>query len=164
MPEIRLARLKAALPIVNPDGTPTVNFVTDWQRHCEQIEANDAANDALDQTQSDALDILDETVVKANACYAVLGPGAYAISTSQTLPEDCRTAIVDTTAGVVTLTLNPVASSLSDIVVKKINAGANNVVVDGNGAETIDGAATLSWNTQYQSYTLRPALGAWHVI
>lgn len=34
------------------------------------------------------------------------------------------------------------------------NAAANNITIDGSGAETIDGAATLVMNTNYQSVTL----------
>lgn len=161
MPELRLKRLIAAEPIVNPDGTPTLAHVIAHQRFCEAIEANDAANDALDQTQSDALDILDETVAKASACYNELGPGFYEFTTSATLPEDCRTAAVDCTGGAVTLTLNPVADQLSDLVFVKTDATANAMTVDASGAETISGAATASTTTQWATIKLRPALTYW---
>jgi hypothetical protein len=133
-------------------------------RQATLIEQALDANDELDATQQAALDALNTTTERANACYEELGPGAYAFDASATLPDDCRTAIVDTTAGAVTLTLLPVADCISDVVVKKTNAGANNVVIEGDGAETIDGAANVTFNTQYESRTLRPALGAWHLV
>lgn len=160
----RLPRLDARLQIVDAQGKPTLIHQRLIDRSATLIEQALDANDELDATQTAALDALNETTEKANACYEVLGPGAYSITTTQTIPEDCRTALVDTTAGAVTLTLLPVADCLADIVVKKVNAGANNVIIEGDGAETIDGAANITFNTQYQAHTLRPALGAWHRI
>ena len=161
---LTLPRLARSLRIVNQDGTPNIQMIQWWHAVASATEANDADNDELDATQEAALDALNGLVPKINAAYELVGPGAYAFTTTSTLPDDCRTAIVDTTAGAVTLTLQPVAISVGDIVVKKTNAGANNVVIEGDGAETIDGAANVSFNTQYESRTLRPALGAWHLI
>jgi hypothetical protein len=160
----RLPRLDARNKIIETNGQPTFGFQRWWQDFAEKIETALDANDALDATQEAALDALEDTTNKANACYEELGPGAYAFTASATLPDDCRTAIVDTTAGAVTLTLLPVAGYLSDIVFKKTNAGANNLVIEGDGAETIDGVANVTFNAQYASRTLRPALGAWHVV
>jgi hypothetical protein len=134
---LTLPRLARSLRIVNPDGTPNIQMIQWWHAVATATEQNDADNDALDASQDEA---------------------------SATLPEDCRTAIVDTTAGAVTLTLLPVADCLSDVTVKKTNAGANNVVIEGDGSETIDGAANVTFNTQYASRTIRPAQGAWHLI
>jgi hypothetical protein len=161
---LKLPRIAPKLPIVQPTGAATMQFIQWQHRYASEIEASAAAQDATNATQTEALNVLNALVPKINAAYELVGPGAYAFSASATLPEDCRTAIVDTTAGAVTLTLQPVASCLGDIVVKKVNAGANNVVIDGHGAETIDGAATVSFNTQYASRMIRPALGAWHLI
>jgi hypothetical protein len=161
---LTLPRLARSLRIVNPDGTPNIQMIQWWHAVATATEQNDADNDALDASQDEALDVLNDLVPKINAAYELVGPGAYAFTASATLPEDCRTAIVDTTAGAVTLTLLPVADCLSDVTVKKTNAGANNVVIEGDGSETIDGAANLTFNTQYASRTVRPALGAWHLV
>jgi hypothetical protein len=159
----RLPRLDARNQITQGDR-PTLNFQQWWQKSAELIEDALDANDELDATQEIALDALDETTFKANACYQLLGPGAYSITATGTLPEDCRTALVDCTAGAVTVTLPPVADCLADIVVKKVDASGNAVTIEGDGSETIDGAANKSLAAQYDSKTMRPALGAWYLI
>ena len=62
--------------------------------------------------------------------------------------------LADTTSGNITLTLPPAADLLGRTIVIKKKVAANTLTVDGNGSETIDGALTLAWTTQYQSYTL----------
>lgn len=59
--------------------------------------------------------------------------------------------IVDATSAAVTVTL-PTASGKAGrmYTIKKIDASANIVTVDGNGAETVDGAADAQLTTQYQ--------------
>src|SRR5687768_14814181 len=106
---LTLPRLARSLRIVNPDGTPNIQMIQWWHAVASATEANDADNDELDATQEAALDALNDLVPKINAAYELVGPGAYAFTASATLPDDCRTAIVDTTAGAVTLTLLPVA-------------------------------------------------------
>jgi hypothetical protein len=71
---------------------------------------------------------------------------------------------VDTSAGNVTLTLPPALAVRGfEIKIKKMTA-ANTVTVDGDGAETIDGAATLAWTTQYQSFTLVSDGTGWSIV
>jgi hypothetical protein len=159
----RLPRLDARNQITANDR-PTLNFQQWWQKSADLIEAALDANDELDATQEAALDALNDTTIKANAAYELVGPGAYAITTTQTLPEDCRTALVDATAGAVTVTLQPVADCLGDVIVKKVDASVNAVTIEGDGSETIDGAANQPLAAQYDSLTLRPALGAWHIV
>lgn len=69
-------------------------------------------------------------------------------------PED-DTILVDTSGGSVTLALPP-AADMRDrcLTVKKMDA-ANTVTLTPDGSETIDGAATLAWATQYAAYTLQ---------
>lgn len=69
----------------------------------------------------------------------------------------------DATGGAVTVTLPPVSSGRV-IVVKKLDASVNNVIVDGNGAETIDGAANKALTTQYASIMVMSGATEWHVI
>lgn len=71
---------------------------------------------------------------------------------------------VDTTAGSVTLTL-PAARTMTgyELKVKKMVA-ANTLTLDGDVSEPIDGATTLAWTTQYQSFTLICDGSTWHVV
>ena len=58
-----------------------------------------------------------------------------------------------TGAGAITINL-PAAASHTGRVIKVKRVGANNVVLDGNSSETIDGAATLTLDADYESVTL----------
>lgn len=69
------------------------------------------------------------------------------------------TITVDTTAGVVTITLPPISTVRGRrFEIKKINAGTNACVIDGDAAETIDGQASISFSVQYQSYSVQAPL------
>jgi hypothetical protein len=71
---------------------------------------------------------------------------------------------VDTSAGNVTLTLPPAAAVTGyEVKVKKMTA-ANTLTLDGDGSETIDGAATLAWTVQYQSFTVVSDGTAWSIV
>jgi len=64
---------------------------------------------------------------------------------------DC-VILCDATTAAFTVTL-PAAASSTDLlyVIKKIDSSTNAVTVDGNASETIDGAATVSLASQYDS-------------
>ena len=72
--------------------------------------------------------------------------------------------LVDATAGPVTITLlaSATAGDGFRIVVKKVDSSANAVTVDGNASETIDGAATSTLSTQYDSVNLVSDGSNWH--
>ena len=73
--------------------------------------------------------------------------------------------LVDASGGAVTIDLIAAATATDGYIlgIKKIDSSANVVTVDGNGAETIDGAATLLLSDQYQSAILIVDASAWHV-
>ena len=77
-----------------------------------------------------------------------------AVTTSQTLDSSAVVWWVDATAGAVTLTLPPVESGLRRYEIKKMDASANAVTIDGDGSETIDGATTLVLSSQYDAVRL----------
>jgi hypothetical protein len=73
--------------------------------------------------------------------------------------------IADATAGAITMTLPPAALLSGRIYVfKQINSGANAVIVDPSGAETIDGAATYTLSAQWNSVTIMSNGTAWFII
>ena len=71
----------------------------------------------------------------------------------------------DGTSGAFTVTL-PALSGLGGFIlyIKKIDSSANAITVDGNGAENIDGSATKSISTQYQSITIIAGSSEWHIL
>jgi hypothetical protein len=73
--------------------------------------------------------------------------------------------IADATAGAITMTLPPAALVPGRIYAfKRINAGANNVVVDGYASETIDGATTYTLSSQWAGVTVMSNGTAWFII
>lgn len=71
----------------------------------------------------------------------------------------------DASGGDFTITL-PAAGSAGDgfIIAIKNTGASGTVTIDGNGAETLDGATTKALAAQYDSALLRCDGGAWHVV
>tara|TARA_R110001583_G_scaffold123825_1_gene275230 strand:- start:195 stop:695 length:501 start_codon:yes stop_codon:yes gene_type:complete len=125
-----------------------------------------------DTNDIDGNDTIPSTVVKLSAALDAGFSGGITpvtttvIATTATLSANNQTVIADddTAAGVVTLTLPAVATSAGlTYSVKKVGSTAN-VVIDGAGAETIDGATTLTLSTQYDSTTLYCDGTEWFII
>lgn len=76
--------------------------------------------------------------------------------------SDC-VLICNTAGGSITVNLPAAASHAGRIYVIKKTSASNTVTVDPNGAETVDGSATLSWTTNYQSYNLVSDGSNWHI-
>jgi len=83
--------------------------------------------------------------------------------TSQAVTEDITLLasdtssllLVDCTAASVTITLPPAVDSTGRrFVVKRTDASGNNITIDGNGVETIDGATTQAVVSQYDVTTV----------
>ena len=67
----------------------------------------------------------------------------------------------DATAGAVTVTLPVLATAYQRVTVSKRDASGNAVTVDGNGTETIDGAANLPLAARYDIATFIPGPTEW---
>ncbi len=79
-----------------------------------------------------------------------------------TLTDDFISA--DASGGAFTITLPAVATATGKVYyIKKIDATGNPITIDGNGAETIDGAATAIINAQYESITLICNGSTWYI-
>ncbi len=75
---------------------------------------------------------------------------------------ECILANDTVAAGIITITLPP--SVIDDqIIVKKVGSSFN-VIVDGDAAETIDGALTFALTAQYSSVTLIADGTGWNII
>lgn len=84
------------------------------------------------------------------------------VSASTSVVDQDDIVLVDTTAGSVTMTLPP-ARNGRELIFKKMVA-ANNMILDGDGAETIDGSATLSVATSLAVRRIKAYSGNWIVI
>jgi hypothetical protein len=65
-----------------------------------------------------------------------------AATVTATIDDDV--ILCDTTSNAITVNLYPVADSVKPITIKNIGAASNNVTVDGDGSELIDGSATIT--------------------
>lgn len=82
-----------------------------------------------------------------------------------TLDAANTVVLCDATAAAFTVTLPPAAKNPARVyTVKKIDASVNAVTVDGNAAETIDGAATHALALRWNSVTIYSDGSNWIVL
>ncbi len=87
------------------------------------------------------------------------------VTTNYTMNLNDSIILVDATAGNVTITLQAALQwEQKKLTVKKIDTSGNTVTIDGNGAETIDGAATKVISAQYVTVNLTSQGGAIWII
>ncbi len=81
------------------------------------------------------------------------------------VPDNAYLLLVNAGAAPVTVNLPAAAAHRNRVLnIKKTDSTANAVTIDGNGAETIDGAATTTLTTQWQSKTLLCDGTTWFLI
>ncbi len=91
--------------------------------------------------------------------------------TGDTTLDDTHSMVLVDASGNVTITL-PAAASVFDSItgigkiyrIKKIDADADTVTIDGDGSETIDGGATAVLTVQYESITLQSTGSEWVIL
>lgn len=81
------------------------------------------------------------------------------------LDDDDVNTILMTTAGTDrTVTLPTAADNANrQITIKKVDSGTGSVTIDGEGAETIDGATTIEFFNQYNFITVNCDGTSWHI-
>lgn len=118
------------------------------------------------------IDVNGNHVQSGSACSATGGgPGNGAIATKafadspySVITSD-YTILCNAVGGNITLNLPVVAGNSGTIFnFKKIDSTANTCTVDGSGAETIDGALTVTLGTQYQSIQIITDASAWYIL
>ncbi len=146
-------RTNAAKIQVDVDGTPAGTNIPTKFTFSTQTSAGVAKNMVLNSGGNLIVDasITSKAIVSKNANY--------------TATADDQT-IVCTTSGI-TITLPAVAANVGKIYTIKKGANGNfTITVDANGAETIDGAATVVFgtNANYEFLTLQSDGAAWWII
>lgn len=87
------------------------------------------------------------------------------VNANTTLDDSYFTVLVNAVGGARTITLPAAALHTHRIYnIKKIDASGNAVTIDGNAAETIDGAATLVIAAQWDSYTIHSNGTGWFIV
>lgn len=87
------------------------------------------------------------------------------VTSSNTLSWPDGTILVNSNSGALTITL-PLANDYTEYIirVKKTDSSANVVTIDGNGSETIDGAANTTLSAQYDAVTIVSDGSNWHIL
>lgn len=86
------------------------------------------------------------------------------VAVNTTLEAGHFTVLVDASGGARTITLPAAALHTHRIYnIKKIDVSVNAVTIDGNAAETIDGAATQTLAVQWDSYTIQSNGTEWFI-
>lgn len=107
----------------------------------------------------------DGTITKAKLATGAKDLTISTKTSAYTLTGTDELILADATSAAFTLTL-PAASGISGrvFIIKKIDSTANKVTIDGNGAETIDGSATVDIVMQYQSFIIVSNGTNWVII
>ena len=86
-------------------------------------------------------------------------------STNLTVSEGGVVVVADALVGQVSINLPAAADNVDRVImVKKVDGTSNNVVVDPNGSETIDGATSYTLSTQYQAVSIISDGTEWHIV
>lgn len=116
------------------------------------ISASDTGTTVVEVCNANFTKRMWPTVVSVTTTYTVLTGDSYVV-------------LCDATGGAFTVTLPAAASSTNiQVTLKKTDVSANAVTIDGDGAETIDGAATQSLATQWKTKTLVCNGTAWFIL
>ena len=87
------------------------------------------------------------------------------ISATDTLDDSNHTVLVNASGGSRTVNLPAASGSTGKVfIIKKTDSSSNNVVIDPNASETIDGSSTFTFNAQYRAVTIQCDGSNWHII
>jgi hypothetical protein len=87
------------------------------------------------------------------------------VTTTDTFGANDDTIVADATGAAFSVNLPAVATSARlEFCLKRSNAGANNVTLQANAAETIDGANTYVLTVQYQAVTVQCDGAVWWIV
>ena len=140
----------------------------EWYRYFAQIQS--AVGSASSATWQDGYILTPGPVAGVSASDvegggASIPRGVVTTAVDRTLWPTDYAVLADATSSVVNIVLADAAQAKGrDVVVKKIDASANAVVLAAPGGQTIDGAASLSIATQWQSYTLVSDGLGWFIL
>jgi hypothetical protein len=110
-----------------------------------------------------------ETHAEAEAAARAAAEAIFTLSVAEDTVLDLGAALralilIDTTAGDVTVTLQPLAEMAGREIVCKIVAGDNLGIIDANGSETIDGHLVFNLEMRYQRARLMPGPTEWCLV
>ena len=153
------------------DGTTNKNYTATEQTKLAGIEAlaevntiNSGDNVSLLVNDANYLAVGDNVSGLTNdSGYVTNNRAIRAVTANTTALQTDFTILVDATSGNVTITL-PAAQTGLTLNCKKTDISSNEMIVDADGTETIDGELTQSTITQYASITVQSDGSNWFII
>lgn len=126
------------------------------------VIATDIAADSITAELGSTLQAYDERLDAYVSGDIALG--IVPVTASTVLGTGVAAVFGDATAGAITITLPPAFGNTGrQITIKKIDASANYVTVDGNGAETIEGSASYDLTVQGEYLTVACDGSGWWI-
>ena len=125
-----------------------------------------AAASALDGTEVVGV-VQSGDSVKATVSEVSGGPQALTAKSADYTILDDNLNVYEVTTGAVdrTFELPTLAANAGRVIeIHKVDSGAGKVTVDGEGAETIDGAASVVLPSQYNYIRVRAGAAGWHIL
>ena len=102
--------------------------------------------------------------VDINSDNMVIEQGIKTIAAAATLTQEDSFIAVNTSGGAVTLTLPACASFIDKEYTIYVEDATNQVTIDGNGSETINGSTTITLNEQYAFVRIKSNGTSWRIL
>lgn len=150
--KLRLENLGASALFQIEDLKRNLSELEEKVRHIESVAVNSLRNDGHPQFFNVRTTTIQKTIVSKSSDHTVVaGEGSVYIGNAA--------------GGTVTFTLPATATCVGLVLTfKKQDSSGNNVVIDGNASEAIDGATTKSLGTQFHSITIIANGTGWSII
>jgi len=161
------------LPSIAAVGVP-FNLSIKLEAGANTITINRNGSDTLDGGTAAIVltDVASGLLLTADASnnWSVLSAGASAPNlsvvtktTNYTTTSSDDVILVNTAGGNITISLHAAANAVKKrITIKKISLDANDIIIDPNGAETIDGETTVTLRAVRESLTIVPDGSNWY--
>lgn len=102
-------------------------------------------------------------LIRQMPTYALRKTNTRQIAAAHIVEASDQFLAVNAAAAAVTISLPPVEAGRM-LWVKKVDASANDVTIDADGTDTIDGAGSLVIDTQYDAFTLLGTEQGWWIV
>lgn len=130
------------------------------------LGTNSAADGSGTHTTAFSVNNTGATIINSSLnVLASFSSGITTVTGATTLSGTHYTVLADATSSAVTITLPAASGAIRRIYnIKKIDATANVVTLQANGAELIDGTNTKTINTQWTSISVQSNGTSWYII
>lgn len=158
------ASIDANSPVtVETGGNVTIN--DGGQAYDFKVEGDTDTDLLTVDGSADAVGVSTSTPASGLDVQTSLGLAHTTVTTTTTLNQTHNVVLASDASGDFTITLPAAASNSGKVYyIKKTNSSENEITIDGNGGETIDGATTVVLYVQYDAIRILCDGSNWHII